>query len=148
MKITSGHLPFVRNWLLRGDFAPILEFAGGQKRVLSLLTALTYDPDPLVSDRAVQVTGLAARQIAQKDPEFVRNYLLRLFWLVNPESGATCWRAGELIGEILHACPQFGHFHPMLISILDLDKEDALRESKLRAIQMNQDMQMDHREEG
>jgi len=31
----------------------------------------------------------------------------------------------ELIGEILYHCPQFTQFFPMLISLLDLEKEDA-----------------------
>jgi AraC family transcriptional regulator of adaptative response/methylated-DNA-[protein]-cysteine methyltransferase len=128
MKITSDTLSVVRNWLLRGDFASLLESIGKQKRILGMLTALTYDPDPLVSDRAIQATGLAAKPIAQQDPEFVRNYILRLFWLVNDESGGICWRAPELIGEILFNCPhQFSQFHPMLISLLDLEHKDAER---------------------
>lgn len=50
-----------------------------------------------------------------------------LFWLVNDESGGICWRAPELIGEILFDCPQLNQFHPLLISLLDLEKEDAAR---------------------
>jgi methylated-DNA-[protein]-cysteine S-methyltransferase len=138
MKITSNHLPAVRDWLLKSDFVSILDLAGRQKRILSLLTALTYDPDPRVTDRAIEATGRAAPKIAQRDPEFVRNYILRLFWLVNDESGGICWRAPELIGAIIHACPQFAHFNSMLVSLLDLEKEDAprFRDSTLRAIEM------------
>lgn len=117
MKITSDDLSNVKNWLTEGDFASILELAGHRKRTLSLLTALTYDPDALISDRAIEATGQAAKQIAEQDPEFVRNYILRLFWLVNEESGGVCWRAPELIEKILIACPQFNHFQPMLMSL-------------------------------
>lgn len=117
MKITSDDLSNVKNWLTEGDFASILELAGRRKRTLSLLTALTYDPDALISDRAIEATGQAAKQIAEQDPEFVRNYILRLFWLVNEESGGVCWRAPELIEKILIACPQFNHFQPMLMSL-------------------------------
>lgn len=120
-------MPAVQNWVSQGDFASIVKIATRQKRILSLLTALTYDSDPLASDRAVEASGLAAKQIAQQNPEYVRNYLLRLFWLVNDESGGICWRAPELIGEILYNCPQFNQFHPMLISLLDLEKEDSTR---------------------
>ncbi|MEW6029644.1 MAG: DVU0298 family protein [Chloroflexota bacterium] len=148
MKITSNQLPVVRDWLLRSDFASILDLAGRQKRILSLLTALTYDPDLRVNDRAIEATGRAAREIAQRDPEFVRNYILRLFWLVNDESGGICWRAPELIGAIIHACPRFAYFNSMLVSLLDLEKEDAprFRDSTLRAIEMIRETQSGNNE--
>lgn len=119
MKITFDNLHLVKNWLIQGDLASVLKFASRRKRTLSLLTALTYDPDPLVSDRAIEATGQVAKQIVRQDPEFVRNYILRLFWLINEESSGVCWRAPELIEKIIIACPQFNYFRPMLISLLD-----------------------------
>lgn len=123
MNITSNNLPAVRDWLLQNNYEAILKMASRRKHTLSLLTALTYDSDQEVSDRAVKATGLAAKQIADHDPDFVHNYLRRLFWLVNDESGGVCWRAPELIGEIIHNCPQFSQFRPMLISLLDGERE-------------------------
>ncbi len=119
MPITSDDLLSVKNWLIQGDFASMLEFAAKRKRILSLLTALTYDPDPLVCNRAIEATGQTAKQIAEQYPEFIHNYILRLLWLVNEESGGVCWRAPELIEKIITVCPQFNYFHPMLISLLD-----------------------------
>jgi hypothetical protein len=127
MNTKATHLPTIRQWLLATDYEPILELAGRKKRALSLLTALTYDQDPSVSEHAITASGLAAKVIAERDPEFIRNTLLRLFWLVNDESGGIGWRAPELIGEILYHCPQFDQFFPMLISLLDLEEEDAPR---------------------
>lgn len=121
----STEITRLRQWLLDADAAPLLALAHEKKRILSLLTALTYDPEPVVSQRALAFSGQAARIICQRDPEFVRNYLLRLFWLVNDESGGIGWRAPELIGEILHHCPPMAQFHPLLLSLLDLEKEDA-----------------------
>jgi hypothetical protein len=120
-------LPQLRHWLLEADDKPFLELARKKKGILAQLTALTYDPDPAICTQAIRVTGLAAKIIAERDPEYVRNYLLRLFWLVNDESGGIGWKAPELIGEILYHCPQFNRFFPMLISLLDLEKEDAPR---------------------
>jgi len=117
----------LRQWLLDANYAPILEIAETRKSVLSQLTALTYDENSTINNNAIQATGLAARLIAGRDPEYIRNYLLRLFWLLNDESGGIGWRAPELIGEILHHCPQFNQFFPMLISLLDLEEEDAPR---------------------
>jgi AraC family transcriptional regulator of adaptative response/methylated-DNA-[protein]-cysteine methyltransferase len=124
MNTRSPDLPTLRKWLLEAEYDPILEHASREKRILSLLTALTYDRDVSVSEHAIAVTGLAAKIIAERDPEYVRNYLLRLFWLVDDESGGICWRAPELIGEILYHCPNFEQFFSMLISLLDLEKED------------------------
>ena len=127
MSTFSPNLTVLRQWLLLADYAPILEIAENKKSILSQLTALTYEEDKKISDHAIQATGLAARIIARHEPEYVRNYLLRLFWLLNDESGGIGWRAPELIGEILHHCPQFSQFFPMLISLLDLEKEDIPR---------------------
>jgi hypothetical protein len=127
MNTASPDLTAIRQWLLDADYAPILEIAENKKSILGQLTALTYEDNKKISDNAIQASGLAARIIAGRDPEYVRNYLLRLFWLLNDESGGIGWRAPELIGEILHHCPQFSQFFPMLISLLDLEKEDAPR---------------------
>lgn len=127
MQKKSENLSALRQWLLDEDYQSILDIVRRKKRVLSLLTALTYDKNQMISDRAIQATGLAAKVIAERDPEYIRNYLLRLFWLVNDESGGIGWRAPELIGEILYNCPTFEQFFPMLIALLDLEKEDAPR---------------------
>mgnify|MGYP001040432337 CR=1 FL=1 len=117
----------LRQLLLDADYAPILELARKKNRILSYLTGLTFDLDPVISDRALFASGQAASIICSRDAEFVRNYVLRLFWLVDDESGGIGWRAPELIGEILHHCPQLEQFFPLLISLLDLEKEDAPR---------------------
>jgi hypothetical protein len=119
--------PEIRHWLQETNFTPILDLAKESKRVLSFLTALSYDMDPEISARAITAAGLVASIISGRDPEYVRNTLLRLFWLVNDESGGIGWKAPELIGEILYRCPQFDQFFPMLIALLGLEEEDAPR---------------------
>ena len=127
MNVVSPDLKTLRQWLLDANYTLILEIAEKKKGILSQLTALTYDEDATISDRAIEATGFAARIITNRDPEYVRNYLLRLFWLLNDESGGVGWHAPELIGEILYQCPQFSQFFPMLVSLLDLEAEDAPR---------------------
>ena len=127
MSASSPDLTVLRQWLLNAEYAPILEIAEHKKSILSRLTVLTYEEDATISGNAIEATGLAARIIAGREPEYVRNYLLRLFWLLNDESGGIGWRAPELIGEILYNCPLFSQFFPMLISLLDLEEEDAPR---------------------
>lgn len=118
----------LRDWLAKQRYQAIIELAGRKKRVLSFLTALTYDTDPLISWRAVEVIGLAADRIAADDPEFVRNHVRRLMWLINHESGGIGWRTPETIGEILRSCPEcFAEFVPILLSCLDMEEQDAVR---------------------
>jgi hypothetical protein len=71
---------------------------------------------------------LAAGRISDDDPEYVRRHLRRLMWLLNDESGGIGWHAPELMGEILHSRPErFPEFVPIIISILDMEEEDAIR---------------------
>jgi len=120
-------LSTVRRWVKDAEYVPLLALARHKKRTLSMLTALTYDEDASVSEAAIIASGMAAKIIAERDPEYIRNYLLRLFWLVNDESGGIGWKAPELIGEILFNCPGFEQFFPLLISLLEIENEDAPR---------------------
>lgn len=114
--------------LKAGQFDAIIQLAAENKRLLSLLTALTYHTDHLLAWRAVQAFGMAARRIAEADAEYVRNHLRRQFWLLSDESGGIGWRAPELIGETLARCPGFfEEFVSPLIYLLDLEEEDAPR---------------------
>jgi hypothetical protein len=118
----------LRAWLADERYEPLVELAGRKKRVLSWLMALTYDRDPLIGWHAVEAIGLAASRVAAADPEFVRNYLRRLLWLLNDESGGIGWHAPQAIGEILRNRPRdFAEFVPLLISLLDMEEEDAVR---------------------
>jgi hypothetical protein len=118
----------LRKFLVREDYRAIVELAGHKRRVLSFLTALTYDPEPLIGWRAVEAIGLAAARIADDDPEYVRVHLRRLQWLLNDESGGIGWRFPEAMGEIIRNRPDcFTEFVPIVISLLDMEEEDATR---------------------
>ncbi len=119
--------------LKSGDLHAVAWLAGEHKRALSWLTGLTYHADPLVADRAVEAFGPAAARIASYDPEYVRNHLRRLLWLVNDESGGIGWRAPELVGAAIAHCRrpdgsgQFDEFISPLVYLLDMPGEDAPR---------------------
>lgn len=118
----------LRQMLLEGRLDRIGELAVARRRVLSYLTALTYDADPVISDRAVEAMGVAADCIAEHDPEYVRVHLRRQMWLLSDESGGIGWRAPEIMGEIVYHRPKlFAEFIPIIISILDMEAEDAVR---------------------
>lgn len=118
----------LRDWLSNGQYTDITQFAARNRRTLSYLTGLSYDSDELIAWRAIEAIGLAAARIADDDSEYVRGHLRRLMWLLNDESGGIGWRAPEAIGEIIRNRPTlFTEFIPILISILDMEKEDAPR---------------------
>ncbi|MHC4218918.1 MAG: DVU0298 family protein [Planctomycetota bacterium] len=97
----------------------ISDLAAGRRRVLGVLTSLTYDPDPLIVWRAIEAMGVAAGRIARDDPEFVRNHLRRLLWLISEESGGQCWRAPEAMAEIVVLRPDlFGEYAPIVVFLL------------------------------
>ena len=116
----------IRSCLVENDQARILELAKQNKRLLSYLAALTYDPVQLVAWRAITALGVSAGWYVHQDLEFVRIHLRRWNWLLNDELGGVGWHAPEAMGEIIRADPQrLGEFIPILISTLDLEPEDA-----------------------
>ena len=72
--------------------------------------------------------GLVAADLAERDPEFVCGHLRRLVWLLNDQSGGIGWRAPEAMGAIIAARPDcFADFIPILVSLLEMEVEDAVR---------------------
>ena len=113
--------------LLSGAAWPELrQLARGERRVLTVLVALTYDPDPGLVDAAIRGFGLATDALADIDAEFVRGHLRRLVWLMSDESGGICPRAPELLAAAIVARPaHFAAFLPVLESLLDTEPRDA-----------------------
>lgn len=109
----------LRALLELGLMEDVARMAGNTHRVLGSLVPLTFDPDPLIGWRAVEAMGVAARVIAERDADFVREHLRRLHWLLSEESGGTCWRAPEAMAEIVRQRPdRFGDYVPIVTTLL------------------------------
>jgi hypothetical protein len=110
----------------QGQLERIAETAVCKKRVLGTLVSLTFDRQQQIAWRAVEAMGLAASRIAQRDPQYVRNHLRRLHWLLSEESGGVCWRAPEAMAEIVRNRPKlFADYIPIVVYlILNLAEED------------------------
>jgi len=119
----------LRELLERGRLEPVAEMAAGKRRVLGSLLSLTFDPDPQIVWRAIEAMGLAADRIAGDDPEYVRNHLRRLYWLISEESGGQCWRAPEAMAEVILQQPrQFADFTPIVVFLIrEMAEEDLVR---------------------
>ena len=107
----------------------IVDLAARQRRVLGALLSLTFDADPLIGWRAVEAMGAAAARIADDDPDFVREHLRRLRWLISDESGAICWHAPEAMAEIIHRRPAMFSAHiPIVVYLFRvMEPEDLVR---------------------
>lgn len=115
----------LRSWLAASEFHRVVEAALEHNRIISLLIALTYDADPLISWRAIDAIGRCAARLSATRPESLKNSLRRLFWMMSDESGSVAWHAPEAIGEIVRSDPRaFEDFIPMTVSLLDLEPED------------------------
>ena len=119
----------LRELLQRWDCDGLVALAVEKRRVLGLLTSLTFDAEPLIAWRAVEAMGLAAARIAEDDPEYVRDHLRRLLWLLSDESGGVCWRAPEAMAEIVRRKPElFAEYIPIVVSLItSLAEEDLDR---------------------
>ncbi|OPX20190.1 MAG: hypothetical protein BZ151_05090 [Desulfobacca sp. 4484_104] len=82
--------------LLNGDFNSLVELAGRETAVSSILLQLTYSLDDLLSWRAVEGLGY----LAHAHPEKVKIIIGRLLWLLNEDSGSFGWGAPAVLGEI------------------------------------------------
>jgi methylated-DNA-[protein]-cysteine S-methyltransferase len=96
----------LRDLLEHRDFNGLADVAGRKRRILGSLISHMFDPDPLIGWRAVEATGVAARRIVEDDPDYVREHLRRLYWLLSDESGGVCWRAPEAMAEIVRHGPE------------------------------------------
>ncbi len=117
----------LRQLLKQQETAEIAEWAARRHRVLSTLISLTFDADPLTAWRAIEAAGVATERIAQDDPDCVRDHLRRLYWLLSEESGGVCWRAPEIMAEIIRRRPTlFADYTPIVVSLINEMAEEDL----------------------
>lgn len=117
----------LRGLLEHGQFKAIAQLAVERRRVLGILVSLTYDPDPRISWRAVEALGTAAQRVAEDDPDYVREHLRRLYWLISEESGGICWHAPEAMAEIVRHNPTlFADYIPIVVFLIESMAEEDL----------------------
>jgi hypothetical protein len=110
----------LKELLESGDLDGIADAAEQSRRVLGLLFPFTYNPDPLLSWRAVEATGRAAHRIALRRPKRVRSHLRRMQWLLSEESGGVGWRAPEVMADIVARNPTlFEDYIPIISALLE-----------------------------
>ncbi len=117
----------LRQLLECGEFEHITEMAGTKRRVLGSLVSLTYDTDPQIGWRAAEALGVAARRVAEDDPDYVREHLRRLYWLISEESGGICWHAPAAMAEIVRQEPRlFADYISIVVFLIPNMAEEDL----------------------
>lgn len=125
----------IRAMAERRDLEGLQALAGRNRRVLSALIPLTYQPDGLLRWRAVEALGLAAARVAEDDPEFVRGILRRLHWSLSDESGSIGWSAPEAMGEIVaRRSDLFADYAPIVATLFDNLEEEYFHPGILWAV--------------
>ena len=109
------------------DLDAIADRAGTAHQVLGALIALTYDGDPTIAWRAVAALGPAADRVGRDDPDLVRLYLRRLFWLITEESGGICWFAPQAMAEVARTHERLADFVPITMNLLGEMAEEDLQ---------------------
>lgn len=124
----------IRHELESNKAESVVSLAKENRKVLSHLVRIAYDKETLVAWRAIKAMGLAARELVETDPEFLRETCRKLLWSLSDESGGIGWAAPELLGELVSADPkQFADFIPPLASVYDAE-EDVFRPGVLYAL--------------
>lgn len=119
--------------LQESDYSALIKAAGGGRGIFRILIPLTYDKKSVISWRAMEAVGLAAGELAGRDPEAVRNLTQRLLWMLRDESGNNPWSVPEMLGEIVRNCADLlGDLPPIIASFHD---EEMLLPGVLRALE-------------
>jgi HEAT repeat protein len=125
----------LRDLLDQGAFEQIAEMAAQRRRVLPSLVSLTFDADPQIGWRAIEALGVAAQRVAQDDPDFVREQLRRLYWLISEESGSICWHAPEAMAEIVrHEPALFADYLSIAVHLITSIEEEDLEHFRAGAL--------------
>lgn len=91
----------LRKMLESRDHEALAAWGRSERQAGRTVFSALFDPDELLRWRAIEGLGLLAGQESHRDLERVREWLRRLLWNMNDESGGLMWHGAEAIGEIL-----------------------------------------------
>ena len=77
-----------------------------KRKLLTLLVSSTYDKTDVTTWRAMEAIGLITANMSTDKPEFVRDFVNRLLWMVRDESGNFASSCPEILAEIVKNNPE------------------------------------------
>jgi hypothetical protein len=124
----------IKYFLLRRDYRTLVYLSEEDKRVWRLLQSNLYQADENLQWHAIEAIAIFMRKWWDSGhQERVLDYMRRLIWSINDESGGIGWSTPQTIAEIVVTIPQLGE--PFVnIMINRAFKEPALIKSGLWAV--------------
>jgi HEAT repeat protein len=77
-----------------------------KRKLITLLISSTYDKSDVVAWRAMEAIGLITANMSREKPDFVRDVVNRLLWMIRDESGGFGWSCPEILSEIIKNNPE------------------------------------------
>jgi len=77
-----------------------------KRKLITLLISSTYDRKDVVAWRAMEAIGLISADMSVEKPDFVRDLVNRLLWMLRDESGGIGWSCPEILSEIIRNNPE------------------------------------------
>jgi len=109
----------LRDIVIRRSWEELDSLRVRPKKLLRRLMPMLYDAEALARGRAAEAIGRVVKRACAEDPKWAREFVLRLFWSLNEESGSVGWGAPLALGEIAAHCPDLMRpFHPCVIAML------------------------------
>lgn len=94
----------------------VVLFDEDPSRVRRRLIRLTYKPESLLRERAIEALRFLSEHRGREHPEFFRETIRRHLWGMNEEGGNIDWSAPEIIGAIIAGQPAlFGMFTSFMV---------------------------------
>jgi hypothetical protein len=110
----------LRDILLVRNTVSLIHWAHHARNPLRTLHMLLWDHEALLRWRAIEALGMLSGELFAHDDNTLREFIRKLFWSMNDESGSLCPHAPEAIAELLHRSPVLRHeFLEHWLSFLD-----------------------------
>ena len=124
----------VRKFILSMDYQKLIYLDENDRRVWRLIQSNLYQTDETLRWHAIEaVAAFMRRWWDNNRQEKVLDYMRRLMWTINDESGGIGWSTPQTIAEIVVAIPQVGE--PFINNMINRTfNEPFLRKSGLWAI--------------
>lgn len=115
-----GRKDELRATLAHRDHAGVRAWGAADRNPLRTLHMLLWDPQALLRWRAVEAIGLLVSDRFANETVLLREFVRKLIWSMNDESGSLCPHAPEAIAEILfHSTTLRTEFLEPWLSYLD-----------------------------
>lgn len=118
----------IKRFLNEKKLEELVTSADDMRKLITVLISLSYNKTDVIAWRAIETIGLVSKEAAKTDPQFVRNLVGRLLWMIRDESGGIGWSAPDSLGEIVRNNPKLCediapiivsfHFEPPLRSAI------------------------------